>query len=352
MASPRVPVAVVGASGYAGAELCRLLLGHPRAELAAVCGQRRAGEPLASVVPSLAGITGLVLEAFDARALAERVEVALIALPHGDSAPVAAQLLERGVAVLDLSADFRLHDAAVHAAWYSDLPEEAALHRAEAVYGLPERHRPDLAGARLIAVPGCYPTATLLAAAPLLAAGLIAPDVIVDAKSGVSGGGRSPSLATHFCEIGEGIRAYKVAGSHRHTPEMEQELSVAAGAEVAVTFTPHLVPMARGILACVYARATAAASDEATLRQALVAAYAGEPFVTVLAPGKLPDTAHVRGTNRAHVQVAHDSRTGRVIAMAAIDNLGKGAAGQAIQCLNIARGWQETCGLGHIAAFP
>lgn len=348
--APPTRVAVVGASGYAGAELCRLLLSHPHASLAAVFGRSRAGELLADAVPSLAGVCELSLETFDADAVANKAEVAFLALPHGESAAAAAALLDRGVQVFDLSADFRLRDAEVHATWYGAAGEPAL--REKAVYGLPERYRDAIAGERLVAVPGCYPTAAILAAGPLLSAGLIAPDVIVDAKSGASGAGRSASLATHFSEIGEGIRPYKVAGAHRHTPEMEQELAAAAGTEVAVTFTPHLLPMARGILACVYARPRDPSIDETGLRAALCAAYESEPFVTVLGPGKLPDTAHVRGTNRAHVQVVLDARAGRVLALSAIDNLGKGAAGQAIQCLNVARGWNETAGLAHTAAFP
>ncbi|MEZ4400984.1 MAG: N-acetyl-gamma-glutamyl-phosphate reductase [Kofleriaceae bacterium] len=352
----RVRVAIVGASGYTGAELIRLLVAHPRVDLTLVAARRAAGQRLSQVFPHLTGVCDLPIEGFDPDQVAAAAEVAFAALPHGESAVVVAALRARGVTVLDLSADFRLRDAATWARWYGgdahpDHPAAALL--AEAVYGLPERHRAALPGAGLVAVPGCYPTATTLALAPLLAAGLVAPrGVIVDAKSGASGVGRSPGLASHLPEAAEGIRAYKVGGTHRHTPEMEQELALAAGAPVALLFTPHLVPMSRGILACVYAEPTDPARPAEAYRAALIAAYADEPFVDVLPPGQLPDTAFVRGSNRCHVQVAYDAHAGRVLAMSAIDNLIKGAAGQAVQCLNLVRGWPETDGLAAAPMFP
>jgi N-acetyl-gamma-glutamyl-phosphate reductase len=249
--------------------------------------------------------------------------------------------------VLDLSADFRLHDAAAHQTWYGHDP--APELRPRAVYGLPELHRGALREATLVAVPGCYPTATILAAAALLEAGAVEPaPIVVDAKSGVSGAGRTPSLATHFSEAGEGIRAYKPAGAHRHTPEMEQELSAVARAAVRVTFTPHLVPMSRGILSCVYLRPR----GDGDPRRLLLERWQGEPFLSVLPEGALPDTAHVRGSNRAHLTALRDARAGLVIAMSAIDNLVKGASGQAVQCLNVMLGWPETTGLAAVAPFP
>jgi N-acetyl-gamma-glutamyl-phosphate reductase len=355
----KLPVTIIGASGYTGAELIRLLLRHPGVEVAQVMARRAAGQRLAEVFPHLRGCLDLPIEAFDAAAVAARSKVAFCALPHGEAAPIVADLVARGVVTLDLSADFRLHDAAAWQAWYAS--REHPHHPAPellpgAVYGLPERHRPRLAGARLVAVPGCYPTATILAAAPLLARGLIAPDgLVVDAKSGASGAGRSPSAATHLPEAGEGIRAYKVGGAHRHTAELEQELGLAAGAPLAVLFTPHLVPMSRGILACVYAAPTdpaAAAAAPDQFRAALADAYAGEPFVDVLPAGALPDTAHVRGSNRAHVTAVYDPRSRRVLAIGAIDNLVKGASGQAVQCMNLALGLPETAGLEQVALFP
>jgi len=350
----RVPVAIVGASGYTGAELMRLLARHPGVEVVQVMAKRAAGQRVVDVFPHLAAVD-LAIEAFDPDAVAVRARLAFAALPHGESAPVVAALHERGVAVLDLSADFRLHDPAAWATWYGDAAHAhpAGALVGQAVYGLPERHRAAVRGARLVAVPGCYPTAAILAASPLLAAGLIESDgLVVDAKSGASGAGRSPSQATHFADVGEGVRPYKVGGTHRHTPEIEQELAIAAGRELRVLFTPHLVPMARGILACVYARPTDASRAADAYRAALVDAYAGEPFVEVLAPGRLPDTAFVRGSNRAQVTAVFDLRSGLVLAMSAIDNLVKGAAGQAVQCMNLVLGLPETTGLDQLALFP
>jgi N-acetyl-gamma-glutamyl-phosphate reductase len=361
---PRAPVAVVGASGYTGAELLRLLAGHPHVEIADLSAQRAAGATVGEVFGHLRGlpIGERVVDAFDAVRISNTAEIAFTALPHGHSARAVAALRARGVAVVDLSADFRLRDPAEYARWYGGpeaTPHPAPELLAEAVYGVPERYRDAIAAASLVAGPGCYPTAAILAAAPLLAAGLIRADgLIVDAKSGASGAGRSPGLATHLPEAGEGVRAYKVAGAHRHTAEIEQELGAAAGASVRLVFTPHLLPMSRGILCCVYAApgdALSALRTEARGRavaDALAAAYDGEPFVTALPAGACPDTAHVRRSNRAHVSATYDARADRVLAMSAIDNLVKGAAGQAIQCMNAMRGWDERAGLDAPPAFP
>jgi N-acetyl-gamma-glutamyl-phosphate reductase len=347
----KIRVAVLGASGYTGAELLRLLLGHPGVELVAVCAERSAGKRLGEVFPQFRAVDR-VLERADPAALAGRVDVAFSCLPHGESARLCADLVGRGVRVLDLSADFRLRDREAHRAWYGD--DHAGALAGEAVYGLVERHRASLVGARLVAVPGCYPTAATLSLAPLLAAGLIERrGIVVDAKSGVSGAGRSPSLATHLPEAGEGIRPYKVAGAHRHTAEIEQELGAVAGTAVRVTFTPHLVPMSRGILSIGYATPTDPARPAAAYQEALAVAYAGEPFVDVLGPDDaLPDTAFVRGSNRVQVAVRVDARAERVLAIAAIDNLVKGAAGQALQCFNVVHGLPETTGLAGVAMFP
>ena len=339
-------VAIIGASGYTGAELLRLLLRHPGVEVAVVAARRAAGQRLAEVFPHLGW--DAPIEAFDAAAIAARAEVAFSCLPHGEAAPIVAELAGRGLRVLDLSADFRLRRGWED--WYAS--KEHPVHPApglvaEAVYGLPERHRAALREARVIAVPGCYPTASILAVAPLLDRGLVVREsLIVDAKSGASGAGRSPSQGTHLPEAGESIRPYKVGGAHRHTAEMEQELGTT------VLFTPHLVPMSRGILSCVYATPAGDVRDPDDFRRALADAYAGEPFVTVLPPGALPDTAHVRGSNRIHLTAVHDPRSRRVLAMSAIDNLVKGASGQAVQCMNLALGLPETQGLEQIALFP
>lgn len=351
-------VAIIGASGYTGAELLRLLRAHAHLDIAGLYARRAAGSTLAEVFPQFAGTAdgARAIGGFDADAVAAAARIAFCALPHGQSARAVAALRERGLVVVDLSADFRLRDADVYAAWYGSEadpvhPSPALL--ADAVYGLPELHREALVGAELIAAPGCYPTSALLAAAPLLGAGLISADgLIIDSKSGASGAGRSPGQGTHLPEAGEGVRAYKVAGAHRHTVEIEQEFGLLAGADVRVTFTPHLLPMSRGILSCVYAKPSDESRTAGDYQSALETAYADEPFVTVLPSGSLPDTVHVRGSNRAHVAVAYDDRAHRVVALCAIDNLVKGAAGQAIQALNISRGWDERTGLEAGAVFP
>ncbi len=343
----KVPVAIVGASGYTGAELLRLLAGHPLVDVVGLYAKRAAGSSLSDIYPQFAGRLELPVETFDADAVAAQARIAFAALPHAASAAACAALRERGVKVVDLSADFRL-DPETYAAWYGEHPAPHLM--AEAAYGLPELHRAAIREASLVAAPGCYVTAAVLATAPLIDAGVIEPDgLIVDAKSGASGAGRSPGQATHLPEAAEGIRAYKIAGAHRHTPEIEQELGKVAGKPVAITFTPHLVPMSRGILACVYGTPGPNAGDA---QARLEAAYADEPFVSVLPAGRIPDTAHVRGSNRVHVAVAVDARAGRVIAMSAIDNLVKGAAGQAVQCMNLMQGWDETLALDAVALFP
>jgi N-acetyl-gamma-glutamyl-phosphate reductase len=338
-----VSVAVVGVSGYTGAELVRLLLEHPRVEITGTYAKRAAGEPLASVFPQFAGRLERLVEPFDADVVAARARVVFSALPHGESAKVVRALYERGLVVIDLSADLRLKDPAVYREWYGEPADPLA---AEAVYGLPELSRTGWRDVRLVAVPGCYPTAALLALTPLVDAGLVERQgIIVDAKSGVSGAGRTPSAGYHFPELAEGVRAYKVAGTHRHAPEIEQGLGVAA-----VAFTPHLVPMSRGMLAVCYARPTDRTRPPDAYRGALGRAYQGAAFVSVV--DHPPDTAHVRGSNRAHVFVAFDARADVVVAMCAIDNLGKGAAGQAVQCMNRILGFDETLGLGGVGVFP
>ena len=346
----RTPVAVIGASGYVGAELVRLLVRHPHVTLRGLYAHRHAGHEVAKDFPQFAGVLQAKYEAFDAAAVASSgCEVAFLALPHGESARAAKELYERGLTVLDLSADLRLRSADVYGEWYK--PHAAPELLPHAVYGLVERHREAVKKARLVAVPGCYPTASILALAPLLAARLVRSDgLIIDAKSGVSGAGREPQRSTHFSEIGEGVRAYKVAGAHRHTPEIEQELERAAGEPVRVVFTPHLVPMTRGILATAYALPTDASRPAETYADELRRAYAHEPFVAVV--DAAPDTAHVRGSNRVQVAAWFDARAGRVVVMGAIDNLVKGAAGQAVQCLNVLRGWDETAGLDAAGIFP
>ncbi len=342
-----VRAALVGASGYTGAELIRLIWGHPKVELVGAFARKSAGRRLDAVLPSLAGMTDIEVGAFDADVIAAGCDVAFTALPHGASATCVGELVDRGVRVIDLSADFRL-DQATYEQWYGEHPRPDLLETA--VLGLPELFE-GIEGSMLIACPGCYVTTALLALAPLLRSEMIAPaPIIIDAKSGASGAGRGPGLGTHLPEVGEGIRAYKVAGTHRHTPEIEVLLSAAANCSVSVTFTPHLVPMSRGILACAYAR-PGARFDAASLEGVVVDAWSGSNFVSALRD-RLPDTAHVRGSNRAHVAVRYDARTETVLAFAALDNLVKGAAGQALQCLNLALGWDERLGLDLAPLFP
>lgn len=350
MSDKQLRVAVVGGSGFTGAELVRLILGHPHLQLGPVCGNSRAGLPIEDVLPSLRGRGLGKVEAFDADAVAKAADVAMCALPHGASAGVVSSLRERGLVVYDLSADFRLDEPELYAEWYGEhlAPERFA----EGQYGLVELHRDKLREANLVAAPGCYPTASILPLAPLVAGGWIATDgIIIDAKSGVSGAGRKLRESTHFAFSAEGLRAYSAAGKHRHTPEIEQELGKLAGRALQVTFTPHLAPMIRGILATAYATAAKKASAE-QLTDAAKAFYEGSPSVVVMDAGGYPDTLHVRGSNKAYLSYHVDERTGRVLAFSAIDNLIKGSGGQAIQALNLRFGFAEGAGLEHPAMWP
>jgi N-acetyl-gamma-glutamyl-phosphate reductase len=327
-------VAVVGAAGYAGAIAAALLYRHPGFELRHVTARADAGQRLDDVHPRAR--VPLALEVFDIDAHGD-VDAAVVCYPHGAAAPTVAALRERGVRVVDLSADFRLRDRAIYEDWYQ--PHGAPELFGGGIYGLPELHRDDVRGADLVANPGCYPTATLLALAPLARAGLIG-DVIVDAKSGVSGAGREPTAATHFISADENLTPYKV-GSHRHTPEIEQELA-GLGAPVTVTFTPHLVPLAQGeLVSCYVTPARDVDADE--LADLYDDAYAREPWVELrLGP---PGVLDVRETNYCRLSVHFDPRAGRVMVFAAIDNLWKGAASQAVQNLDLMYGLDERAGL-------
>ena len=336
-------VAVVGAAGYAGIEAVRLVLSHDRLRLTLATSTADDDKPVSAVYPALDGMTDLSFSLPQPDAIAASADVALLAVPHTAALKLVPELLERGVTVIDLSADYRLQDAEIYEAWYA-APHTSPELLPEAVFGLPELDRSRLAGARLVACPGCYPTATTLAALPALAAGIVTGDrVVVDAKSGVSGAGRSATGGTHYVTVDEAVAPYKVA-AHRHTPEMEQALSVAAGRALSVVFAPHLVPMSRGLLSTVYLDVDA----RLTLGDALElyrARYAEEPFVFVRERGVMPSTAEVRGSNRAAIGIALDEHTHTLIAACAIDNLVKGAAGQAVQCMNAVLGYPETEGL-------
>jgi len=342
-------VAVVGASGYTGLELLRILLRHPEFEIAAVTSEQRAGRDVGDVFPALRGRIDLRFEAVDPAALAGRVELAFTALPHAASARAVAALRDAGVRVVDLSADFRLHSLDTYQQWYGEHPVPARL--AEAVYGLPELHRDALRTAQLVAAPGCYPTSALLPLAPLLRAGLVEMRGIhIDAKSGVSGAGRTLADGYLFGELDGNSHAYKPGYTHRHAPEIEQEASLVAGAEVRVTFVPHLLPITRGMVTSVYVRPRG--GDAARARRLLHEAYDREPFVRVLPEGETPAIASVRGTNFCDVALVSDERNDTWILLSALDNLGKGASGQAVQCANIVCGLPETTGLLDTALLP
>ncbi len=350
MTSKTIRAIVVGGTGYTGAELVRLALGHPSIELVSVVGNTTAERSIADVLPSLRGVLDGKIEPFDPDSIATRADVAFCALPHAASAEAVRALRKRDLKVFDLSADFRFTDLAVYERLYGTHPVPGLL--SEAVYGLVELHREELKTADLVAVPGCYPTASILALAPLLEGGLIrAEGIIVDAKSGVSGAGRGLSDTTHYPEAAEGVRAYK-AGVHRHGPEIEQELSRLTGGSIRLTFVPHLVPMTRGILSTCYAEPSGSSVSAATCTKAARELYAGSPSVLVLDPGDHPDTLWVRGSNRTHLAYTQDPGSGKIIAMSAIDNLVKGAAGQALQCLNVRFGLREGEGLGAAAEWP
>lgn len=344
-----IKVAVVGATGYSGFELVRLLSDHPRVELCSLTSHRYAGQRFAQVFPSMHGKVDLECQRLEPPKIAEGCEFVFTALPHGVSQKVVPFFFQAGKKVVDLSADFRLKEAEVYQQYYG--VHEAAELLKEAVYGLTEIHREELKDAKLVANPGCYPAGAILALAPLLKAGWIDyKDIVVDAKSGVSGAGRSLSLATHFCEANEACGAYAVA-SHRHRPEMEQELSKLAGSPIALTFTPHLVPMARGILSTVYSTFNSFHSTQ-ELRELFCKFYQGSPFIRLLAAGAWPSTAYVRGSNFCDIALFCDERTGKFIVITCLDNLGKGAAGQAVQNFNLMNNLAEDTGLDRPPVYP
>jgi N-acetyl-gamma-glutamyl-phosphate reductase len=343
-----IRAAVLGASGYTGADLIRLAARHPAIGLTALVAKGHAGQTLAQVFPHLASLDLPALVTSD-EVDWSAVDVVFGGLPHGTAHQEIAKLPER-VKIIDMSADFRLRDPALYAEWYGGAHGAPALLDG-AVYGLTERYRDEIKDARLVACPGCYPTAVLLALLPLVEAKLVASeDIIIDAKSGVSGAGRTLKQNILFSEAGEGLSPYGI-GNHRHVPEIEQELARAAGAAVTVNFTPHLAPMSRGELCTIYVRLTGTATA-ADLRAALTEAYTRAPFVRVVEEGVIPATQHVRGSNYCHIGVFADRIPGRAIVVSAIDNLVKGSAGQALQNFNLMHGLDETTGLEQLPLFP
>ncbi len=345
-----ISVAIVGASGYTGLELIRLLDRHPEVMITSVTSEQSAGKKISDLFPTLRGRCDLLLEPLEPAAIAAKAELIFTALPHQAAMAVVPAFLAAGSKVIDLSADYRLRDQAVYGAWYEPHKNPELL--PEAVYGLPELRRDEIRKARLVANPGCYPTSIILGLKPLLTAGLIDPaTLIADSGSGVSGAGRSAKVDSLYCEVNEGFKAYGVGGAHRHTPEIEQELSGLAGCPITITFTPHLVPMDRGILSTIYATPTGSVTTEALVDR-YAATYRDEPFVRPLAQGQFPSTAFVRGSNFCDIGVTVDSRTNRVIVVSAIDNLVKGASGQAIQNMNLLCGFPETEGLTGLPLYP
>lgn len=341
-------VAVIGGTGYAGAELVRILSGHPDVELTMITSRQYAGRPFSDIYPAMAGIVNLTCQAFSEEALSEAADVIFTALPHKASMGVVPGLIDRGKRVIDLSADFRFKDPALYEAWYE--PHQAKDLLATAVYGLPEICFDDIQKASLVGNPGCYPTSVLLPLLPLIKAPFIDPESIVaDSKSGTSGAGRSVSLATHFCEVNEGFKAYKVA-EHRHNPEMDEVLSLFAERTIHITFTPHLVPMTRGMLTTIYVGLKEDVSTQ-DVASYLDSFYADKPFVRICPRGKFPNTMYVRGTNYCDVGFQVAERTRRLVLISAIDNLVKGASGQAVQNMNIMVGLAETAGLDQVP-FP
>lgn len=343
-------IGIIGASGYTGGELLRLLCRHPSLRVGWATSRQHAGSPAAEVFTSLRDFTDVRFCAPDLASIPAAVEAVFVALPHVEAMGVVPALLERGLKVVDLSADFRLRDAAEYARAYGH-PHAAPELLAEAVYGLAEHARERVRAARLVANPGCYPTATLLALLPLARTGLLGEfGAIVDAKSGVSGAGRGLKQGSLFCEVNEGLAAYNV-GRHRHQPEMAQELKAASGGPVALTFAPHLVPLSRGMEATIYVvppKGGGLREAGAALREA----YAGEPFVKVLPDGKLPGVREVAGTNLCRIGLTDDPQGGRLVLCSVIDNLLKGASGQALQNMNLMLGLAETEGLEAPGLFP
>ena len=349
-ASP-LRVAVLGASGYAGGELVRFLSAHPGAQITFLGARDSAGKPLAQVHPHLASlpIASMVLAAVDADAVAEVADVVFLALPNGTTSPLVPGFLEAGLRVVDLAGDFRL-PADRYPEWYGfEHPAPGWL--GKAVYGLPELFAERIEGAALVANPGCYPTPVILGISPLLAAGLIEPGPIrVDGKTGLSGAGRAATESSLFTSTEESIRPYRVPG-HQHTPEMEHGIELATGTAVPVIFVPHLVPTVRGVLITAYASLTDGVTTD-RLTDALMASYASEPFVRVLPAGDMVDSKRTRGTNVVELQAVADPRTGTAVVVGAVDNLIKGAAGQAIQNFNIANGFDQTTALPTLAVYP
>jgi len=338
-----IKVGIIGSTGYTGAELVRILSDHPEVRLAGLTSQSYAGMHFWEVYPHLYKYIDIDCRELDLPDLVGECDVVFTALPHGHSMPVAAEVGRQGKKMVDLGADFRFNDTQVYEKWYKVSHTEPELNK-QVVYGQTEIHREEISGANLVANPGCYPTTIVLGLAPLLKNKVVdTKSLIIDAKSGVSGAGRSLSLTTHYCEVNENINAYNV-GMHRHTPEIEQELGGLAGEDLTVSFTPHLIPITRGMLSTIYANLKTPAGREEIIGL-YRDFYAGSPFVRILPAGVLPRTKAVCGSNHCDIGLVVDDRTGRIVILSAIDNLIKGASGQAVQNMNLMFGLPEETGL-------
>lgn len=343
-------VAICGGSGYAGAELLRILSFHSEIEITVVTSEKSAGKRVSDLFPHLARFGNLIYEPLVREEILSRADLFFMALPHGASQEAVDFFVSEGKSVIDLSADYRLRDASVYEIWYKT-PHRFKSTLKKAVYGLPEINRKKIARSKLIANPGCYPTGAIIGLYPAIKNKLIdVESIVIDSKSGTSGAGRKSDTSFTFCEVNEGFKAYGIA-THRHTPEIEQELSAIAKRDIKVNFTPHLVPIDRGILTTIYARIMKSIETEKVL-ELYRETYKKEPFVLILDAGKFPNVKNVRGTNSCEISVIVNKRTGTLIIVTAIDNLVKGASGQAVQNMNIMMGFPETMGLDSVALFP
>jgi N-acetyl-gamma-glutamyl-phosphate reductase len=342
-------VGIIGATGYTGVELLRLLLLHPEVEVTALTSQKYAGTPIDRVFPSLLKRLQLKCEELNVEILSGKADFIFTAVPHKTAMEVVPLFHRQGKRIVDLSADFRFRNAATYEKWYQKHTSPDLL--PESVYGLPEIHREKIRSARIVGNPGCYPTGALIGLLPLVKKGIISPEnIVVDSKSGVSGAGRDVALESLFCEVNEGVKAYKIF-AHRHTPEIDQELSQLAQREINVTFVPHLIPMDRGILSTLYVRLTKKMETEELLGL-FQEVYRGEPFIRVHPKGKLPNTKDVRGSNLCDIGATVSDSDARAVIVTAIDNLVKGASGEAVQNMNIMLGYPETTGLDVLPLFP
>jgi N-acetyl-gamma-glutamyl-phosphate reductase len=346
-----IKVGIIGASGYTGGELVRILAGHPQARVTAITSRTHAGKKLEEVFPVFAGWDGPVFGGTDTPKAVEGCDVVFLAVPHGVAMELAPALLTQGMKVIDMGADFRFRDPQVFETWYKHPHSQPELTRFQAVYGLPELYRERIKAAQVIGNPGCYPTSVILGCYPFIKAGVIDPErIIIDSKSGVSGAGRKADLAYNFAELANNFKAYGLP-NHRHTPEIEQELALLAGRPLVVSFTPHLLPVARGILTTLHLALTKPLTT-AEAEKLAVAAYCNEPFVKLIPSPGLPELKGVVGTNFLHIGVRVDPRAKQLIVITAIDNMVKGAAGQAVQNLNLLFGLAETTGLLQWPVFP